>query len=274
MLPKADNNLKNTAEVQMFEIPDLTYQLLTILFFVAVLAGLLDTLAGGGGLISLPTLLMVGTPPLAALGTNKFQGSMGTATASYLLLKSKRLKWLDIKHLMLPTFLGAIFGTLAIQFINMQMLSFIIPAVLLFIGIYFLIPQPSKFLNQKIKPPSKHYQHLWLPIIGCYDGMFGPGTGSFFTLTTMLYRGFDIIKSTATAKALNFSTNIASLIVFISAEQIIWQIGISMMMGQMIGAWLGTKYLFKIKPIYLRALVVFICFSMLIKYLFTEGWFT
>ena len=102
--------------------------------------------------------------------------------------------------------------------------------------------------------------------------MFGPGTGSFFTLTTMAYRGYNIIKSTATAKALNFSTNIASLIIFIFSEQLVWEIGVIMMFGQMLGAWIGTTFLFKINPIYLRILVVFVCFAMLTRYAFSEGW--
>lgn len=257
----------------MIEMQLLTAELLSILFLIAIFAGLFDILAGGGGLISLPALLMTGTPPLAALGTNKLQGSMGTAMATFLLLRTKKLAWKDVNHLMLSAFFGAILGTIAIQFINVEVLSLVIPVVLLLIGIYFLVsPNPCpNSLDTEIEPSNKLYQYFILPIVGCYDGMFGPGTGSFFTLTTMTYRGFDIIKSTATAKALNFATNIASLIIFISAEQIIWKIGIAMMFGQMIGAWLGTKFLFKIQPAYLRALVVFICFSMLMKYAFAEG---
>jgi uncharacterized membrane protein YfcA len=256
----------------MIEMQLLTVELLSILFFIAICAGLLDTLAGGGGLISLPTLLMAGVPPLAALGTNKLQGSMGTAMATYLLLKNKKLIWKDISHLMLFSFLGAILGTIAIQFMSTEFLSFVIPVALLFIGTYFLIPPSPKPLAKEIKQSNKLYQHLILPIIGFYDGMFGPGTGSFFTLTTMAYRGYNIIKSTATAKALNFSTNIASLIIFIFSEQLVWEIGVIMMFGQMLGAWIGTTFLFKINPIYLRILVVFVCFAMLTRYAFSEGW--
>ncbi len=255
------------------EFSSYSIELLSFLFFVSVIAGLLDTLAGGGGLISVPALILSGIPPLAALGTNKLQGSMGTATASYMMLKNKKISWGNVKYLMFTAFIGAVFGTIVVQFINTDVLTFVIPIVLLFIAIYFLISPKPVETHGEPKLTNKMYKNIVIPFIGYYDGMFGPGTGSFFALSGVSCQGHDLITSTAIAKPLNFATNIASLIVFLIAGHIVWVVGILMMLGQVLGAWLGSHCLFKINPAYLRGIVVLMCSGMLIKYADSMGWF-
>lgn len=254
------------------EIPIITFELIAILFAIAILAGLLDTLAGGGGLITIPALILSGVGPLTALGTNKLQGSMGTATATYIMLRSKRVKWREVRSLMLIAFLTAGLGSLAVQFIDSAMLSYIIPVVISFIGVYFLLsPTPSQNIEKSDKP-KRYYKKIVVPGIGFYDGFFGPGTGSFFTLAGVSLKGGDIINATAVAKTLNFATNAASLIVFLLAGKIAWLIGLAMMLGQAIGAWLGCHCLFNINPKLLRVLIVVMCFAMLIKYSYEMNW--
>lgn len=236
------------------------------LFAVAIVAGFIDTLAGGGGLITMPALMISGVPPLAALGTNKLQGSMGTATSTYMMFKNKKVCWPDVKFIMLFSFIGSAVGAVGIQFINVDFLTFVIPIVLVLISIYFIISPKSHNIEHEAKVSKLKYQYLVIPSIGCYDGMFGPGTGSFFSLAGMSLRGHGLFDATAIAKGLNFSSNIASLIVFLFAGQVVWVFGIVMMLGQAIGAWLGSHCLFRIDPGYLRAIVVVICLGMLIKY--------
>lgn len=240
--------------------------LVLALFGVAIIAGFIDTLAGGGGLITIPALIISGIPPLAVLGTNKLQGSMGTATSTYMMLKHKRLRWHDTKYLMLFAFIGSALGSVAIQFINTQALSFAIPIVLLLIAIYFIISPTPSHIETTPRMSKQTYTYGIVPAIGCYDGMFGPGTGSFYSLAGVSLRGQGLINATATAKALNLSTNIASLIIFAFAGQVVWALGFVMVLGQFIGAWLGSHCLFKIKPAYLRVIVVVICIGMLIKH--------
>ena len=247
------------------EFSSFSFDLLAILFLVAIIAGFIDTLAGGG-LITMPALILSGIPPLAALGTNKLQGSFGTATSTYMMLKHKRIHWHDVKWLVLFAFIGSVLGSVVVQFINVAVLSFIIPVVLLLISIYFAFsPMPNN--NSKPRVSIHKYQYGVVPLIGWYDGMFGPGTGSFFSLAGVSLRGHGLLKATAIAKPLNFATNIASLFVFIVAGQVVWALGIVMLFGQMIGAWLGSHCLFKINPIYLRIIVVIMCIGMIIKYI-------
>ncbi len=243
-----------------------TPELLLILFLIAMLAGCLDTLAGGGGLITLPALILAGLPPLFAIGTNKLQGSMGTAMASLMMLRHRRVAWHEVKLPMLFGFVGAATGSLLVQFIDTNFLGFVTPVILACIGIYFLFA--GKFLEtvRPVKLDLGMYRGVVIPAIGCYDGMFGPGTGSFFALAGVSLRGNNLLTATAVAKTLNFATNLASLLVFILAGKIVWIAGLVMMAGQATGAWFGSHILFRINLQYLRILIVLVCLGMLTRY--------
>jgi len=243
-----------------------------MLFVVAVFAGLIDTLAGGGGLITIPALILAGIPPLLALGTNKFQAFVGSGTASIMMIRKKKVTFHEVKYLMLMAFVGSVIGTIAVQFIDVELLNFVIPLVLLFIGIYFLFMPKASEVDTKPKISEKVYKNIVVPSIGFYDGMFGPGTGSFLSLSGIALRGIELIKATAMAKTMNFATNIASVFVFLAYGQVIFSIGIIMMLGQIIGAYVGSHFLVKINPNHLKIIVVIMCFTMLIKYSSQMGW--
>lgn len=198
---------------------------------------------------------------------------MGTATASYLMLTNRKVRWDDVKKLMLSAFIGAVLGTIAVQFINTEVLAFVIPAVLIFIAIYFLLSPQLQEGEREPRLSNDTYRKFVVPSIGWYDGMFGPGTGSFFALAGVSLRGNGLIDATAIAKTLNFSTNIASLIVFIVAGKVVWIVGGVMMGGQFLGAWGGSHCLFRTNPKYLRLVVVGMSLGMLGKYLFSMAWF-
>ena len=248
------------------DIANFSIEILTFLFFVGVVAGFLDTLVGGGGLLAVPALLLSGIPPIYVLGTNKFQGSMGTGIATFLLFKKKKLDWNSVKNLMFASFIGSIVGGVIIQFVDTQFLSFVIPIVLVFIAIYFIVsPKPKSTVGNS--KPNKKFELFAVPVVGFYDGMFGPGAGSFFAMTGVMLKKLEIIQATILAKPLNFASNIAGFIVFFSFGHIAFLIGILMMMGQMIGAFFGTHYLLKANPLIIRVLIVIISTSMLIKYM-------
>jgi len=248
------------------DIANFSIEILAFLFFVGVVAGFLDTLVGGGGLLAVPALLLSGIPPIYVLGTNKFQGSMGTGIATFLLFRKKKLDWNSVKSLMFASFIGSIVGGVIIQFVDTQFLSFVIPIVLVFIAIYFIIsPKPKSTVGNS--KPNKKFELFAVPVVGFYDGMFGPGAGSFFAMTGVMLKKLEIIQATILAKPLNFASNIAGFIVFFSFGHIAFLIGILMMMGQMIGAFFGTHYLLKANPLIIRFLIVIISISMLIKYM-------
>lgn len=249
---------------------DFSLEILLFLFFAAAVAGFMDTLAGGGGLITVPALVVSGVPPLAALGTNKLQSSFGSGTASFLLFKRKKIHWQELRPLMIAAFIGSAVGTVIVQFIDARLLGFIIPLVLVIIAAYFITAPYLKIESAEPRMSASLYQKTVLPIIGMYDGMFGPGTGSFLAVAGVSLRGLELIKATATAKPLNFATNIASLIVFIFAGQLVWVAGLTMIVGQILGAWVGSHYLFKVNPKVLRILIVTICLIMLGQYWYKQ----
>lgn len=247
---------------------DFAVETLLFLFFAAALAGFMDTLAGGGGLITIPALVVSGVPPLAALGTNKLQASFGSGTSSFLLFKREKINWQELRPMMLAAFIGAVVGTVIVQFIDAKVLGFMIPLVLVIIAVYFIAAPYLKLESAEPRMSASVYQKTVLPVIGVYDGMFGPGTGSFLAAAGVSLRGLELISATAMAKPLNFATNIASLIVFIFAGQIIWIAGMVMIVGQILGAWMGSHYLYKVNPKILRIIIVIICLVMLTQYVF------
>jgi len=248
------------------DISNFSIEILTFLFFVGAVAGFLDTLVGGGGLLAVPALLLSGIPPIFVLGTNKFQGSMGTGMATYLLFKKKKLNWNSVKNLMLASFIGSVAGGIIIQFFDTQFLSFVIPVVLVFIAIYFIISPKPKSISSNSKP-NKKFESYAVPAVGFYDGMFGPGAGSFFVMTGVMIKKLEIIQATILAKPLNFASNIAGFIVFFTFGHVAFVVGLIMMAGQLIGSFLGTHYLLKANPKVIRVLIVISSLLMLAKYM-------
>lgn len=246
---------------------DLTWHALALLALVALVAGFLDTLAGGGGLLTLPALLLAGVPPLAALGTNKLQGSFGTGMATYQVLRRRRVSWRAVRWPMLFAFGGSVAGSVAIQWVNTDGLRVLIPAVLIAIAAYFL------FVPRAHEPPSEPrigelpFRAVVVPAIGAYDGAFGPGTGSLFALSGVALRAQALVQSTAVAKTLNFATNVASFAVFLVAGHVVWAAGAAMIGGQLLGAYVASHVLFRVNPLVIRALIVVMSLGMLARVL-------
>ncbi len=246
---------------------ELTWQTLAILAVVALVAGFVDTLAGGGGLLTVPALLLAGLPPLSALGTNKLQSSFGTGMASYQVLRRRRVSWDQVKWPMAIAFGGSTLGTVAIQFVDTERLRLLIPVVLATIAAYFL------FVPRAHQPPAEPrigegtFRATVIPVIGAYDGAFGPGTGSLFALSGVALRARTLVESTAIAKTLNFATNFASLLVFLVVGHIVWVAAGVMIVGQLVGAYVASHVLFRVKPLVLRALIVVMSLGMLARVL-------
>ena len=242
---------------------EVTWQVLALLALVALLAGCLDTLAGGGGLITVPALLLAGLPPLQALATNKLQAPAGTGMATYQVIRKHGVRWADVRWPMLWAFLGSVAGTVAILFVSTDALEIVIPVVLALIAAYFLFVPKSHEPPERARMSDPAYEATVVPAIGAYDGAFGPGTGSLFALSGVALRALPLRRSTAIAKTLNFATNIASLIVFVIAGKIVWLVGGAMIAGQLIGAYIGSHILLRVNPLVLRGLIVIVSLTML-----------
>ncbi|MBL1420137.1 MAG: TSUP family transporter [Alphaproteobacteria bacterium] len=253
----------------MFEI-NLTYDIIIILFLAGGFAGFIDALAGGGGLITLPALLLTGLPPIAAIATNKLQGVFGTLTSSITVYKKRVVCKQDVFSLFFASLAGAALGAFILLFIDAAKLQIIIPIVLLSIGLYFVFaPKMHDHIERKPKISRPIYRYVIVPLIGFYDGILGPGTGSFFATAGVALRGQNLIKSTSIAKFLNLASNLASLVVFIFSGDVIWLIGGIMIIGQIIGGYLGSLAIVNGGTKFIKPLIIIMSFTMTGKYIYS-----
>ncbi len=247
---------------------ELTFELLSILFSVGIVAGIIDTIAGGGGLLTIPTLLSVGMPPAAALATNKLQAVFGTATASIYFIRKKVVDIKKIWLLVVMAFVGSMLGGWAMLQIDASILKNVIPILLIVIGIYFIFSKNVGEVEKHKKITYTVFAFTIALFLGFYDGFFGPGVGSFFAIAFVYYLGYNLSKATAQAKVLNFATNAGALTFFIFFGEIFWVLGITMAMGQIIGALIGAKLVITKGQKLIRPLIIFISFAMSFKLLF------
>lgn len=248
----------------------LPFDTLMLLMAVAAAAGMVDAIAGGGGLLALPALLWAGLPPVQALATNKLQGTFGTATASYHFVRRGEIDLARLQVPILMTFVGSVAGTLAVQRLGSDVLSQIVPVLLIAFALYFLFsPRIGDFdAHHRI-----HHGTFGL-LIGCsvgfYDGFFGPGTGTLFAAAFVLLLGYSLRRATAGTKLLNFTSNIASLLFFALAGQVVWQVGLPMGLAQMAGAWLGSHLVIRHGTRLVRPLLVTVSLAISLKLLLAD----
>lgn len=247
--------------------------ILTLLFVAAFIAGFIDAIAGGGGLITIPALLSVGIPPAMALGTNKLQACGGSFSASLYFIRQKAVNLREIWLLILLTFIGASLGTIFVQLIDVNALKVALPFFVLIIGIYFLFSPSLGEEDRKQRIGYPLFSFTAAAGIGFYDGMFGPATGSFLTLAFVLLLGFNLSKGVAHAKILNFTSNFASLIFFMLGGAILWKVGFVMMIGQFIGGNLGARMVVTKGKQIIRPLIVSMSFIIVAKMLWDQGYF-
>ncbi len=244
---------------------DKSISLLTyiFLFIFGFLAGFVDSIAGGGGLISLPALLFAGLPPQVALGTNKLQSSFGSFTASVNYINNKKA---DIKKSVtgiIFVFIGASAGTSLVQIIESGLLQRIIPFLLLLVLLYMIFSPDIKDYDRHARINERLFYIVFGLAIGFYDGFFGPGTGNFWVVLFIALLGFNVVKATAYTKIMNFTSNFAALIFFAIGNNICYRTGLVMAAGQLIGARLGSNMVIRrgnriIKPLFILIVTIII----------------
>lgn len=234
---------------------------------VAAAAGFVDTLAGGGSLITLPTLLLAQVPPLHALAINKLQSTCGSGTATVMMLRHRLVALAGNRGKFAAALAGSICGTLLVQRLHAGVLDTIIPIVLVVICGYVLFSPKVGEIARVARMSEPLYRAAVVPLIGLYDGSFGPGTGSFFAMSAVALRGRTLLEATAQAKLLNFATNLASAVVFTASGRVLWPLALSMGVGQMIGATLGGRVLARGHTALIRPLIVTASLGMIGRYL-------
>ncbi|WP_020560632.1 TSUP family transporter [Thiofilum flexile] len=245
----------------------LSGDVVVILVALAVLAGWVDSIGGGGGLITLPALLWAGIPPVQVLATNKLQSSFGSLTATLNYTRQGLLKPSDYKLAVLLTFIGSVLGALTVQQLDSSILNKVIPFLMILFALYFIFA-PS--LNDQER--QRRISHTGFAIIigtgvGFYDGFFGPGTGTFFVMAAVLLLGLGIQRATGLTKLLNFTSNLAALIVFALHGEVLWVLGLLMGLGQIAGSFIGSQMASKHGAKLIRPVLIVVSLVVSVKLL-------
>lgn len=207
----------------------------------AVAAGFVDSIAGGGGLITVPVLMLAGMTPEQALATNKLQGSFGAATAA---VSYGRSGLVDLRR-QLPTaalaFAAGGAGAALVTALPTEVLRLALPVVLIGIALFFALKPGLNDLDRAARLSPALFGLTLVPAIGFYDGLIGPGAGAFYMLGFVMLAGHGVLRATAHTKLLNFASNLGGLAVFAFSGHPVWLLGLLMGAGQILGAALGAR---------------------------------
>jgi len=224
---------------------EVSFEVLFLLILASAFAGLVDSIAGGGGLIQLPSLLVAlpGTQPAVILGTNKLPASLGTATATITYLRRLRPNLRIATFMAIPAFIGSALGARVATLIPREAFQPIILIALILVFTYTFFRKELGLTETKLeKKGNQGFKAVILgSAIGFYDGIFGPGTGSFLMLVLVAVLGYAFLEATVTTKIVNLSTNIGALLVFGVSGKILWTLGLCMAIGNIAGGLLGAR---------------------------------
>lgn len=222
---------------------------------VALVAGFVDAIAGGGGLLTLPALLLSGLPPHTTLATNKGQSVFGSGMALFRFSRSELLDRKRAPFTFAGSATGAAIGALLLSVIPTNVLRPVMIVLLFAVAIFMLLYRPTK----DARPARRQSILITLLVgsgIGFYDGIFGPGTGTIFIMAFLLLWHDALDSASANAKVGNFASNLASLVMFALGGHVLWKVALPMAVGQAIGGWLGAHTTVKHGQGLVRVMVV------------------
>jgi len=234
---------------------------LPLLFATGVAAGFVDSIAGGGGLITLPVMLSTGLDTQHALGTNKLQATFGSGSAAWHYARAGTVPLRDCGRGFVLSLFGAALGTLAVQQLDPSIVKRAIPVLLLAVAIYTLLKPNLGKEDLHPRMERKWFDFIFGLSLGFYDGFFGPGAGTFWTMAFVLGLGFNLTRATGYTKVMNLASNLSSLTFFLLSGKVVFAAGITMGAGQLLGARIGaglviTRGTKLIRPIFISVVLI------------------
>lgn len=209
---------------------------------LAFLAGFIDAVAGGGGTITLPTLQLMGLPPAQVVATNKLLAIFGSGSATVQYARAGHIERALVLRLIPLALLGSGLGAYLVQFIRPETFRVLVAGVILLVGA--LVLANKRFgLTDTYPGLTARVLAITLPgalAIGLYDGFLGPGTGTFLMLLFALV-GFNLVRSSGNARAINFATNLGAFFTFLVGGHMVWWIGLPMGLANALGAYAGAR---------------------------------
>lgn len=248
-----------------FLVSDYSPSLLCILAFVAFLAGAFDAIAGGGGLITIPALVIAGLDPVSAIATSKLQATLGTVSATVNFGRAGLIEWKRIWPATILSCVGSVIGALAVSSVPQQLVKAGLPFLLIVMALYFAFSPKMSGADGEQRISMTAFCATAAVAIGFYDGAFGPGTGSFFMVAFVVLLGYGVVRATAHTKLLNLASISGSLSIYIFQGFVHWRIGVIMGVGAYIGAQVGSKLAIRVGAKLIRPLLMVVCCAIAIK---------
>jgi uncharacterized membrane protein YfcA len=241
---------------------------LPLLFGAGLVGGFVDSVAGGGGLITIPVLLNVGLDPQHALGTNKLQAAFGSGSASWHYAQAGTVPLKDCGPGFVFSLAGAALGALAVQRVEPLFLKRAIPLLLLAVALYTLLKPRLGAQDLRPRMPRPRFDLVFGLGLGFYDGFFGPGTGTFWAMAYMLGLGFNLTRATGYTKVMNFASNLSSLAFFLLGRNVLFGAGLSMGFGQLLGARIGSRLVIAKGARFIRPIFISMVLALTLKLLY------
>ena len=242
-----------------------------LLFAAGLSAGLIDSMAGGGGLITIPVLLGTGLPPQTALGTNKLQGTFGAGSAMLHFVRAGTVDLRECAAGVVWTAFGAVLGTLSVQALDPAFLGRAIPFLLIAIALVMLFSPTLGMADVRERMGKKPFFIVFGLAIGFYDGFFGPATGTFWAVAFVLVLGFNLTRATACTKVMNFTSNLVSLVFFLANGFVSLPEGIVMGLGQFAGARIGSRLVITRGSRFIRPVFIAVAVAVSVKLLWQKS---
>jgi uncharacterized membrane protein YfcA len=240
---------------------------LLILGCVGALAGFVDAIGGGGGLIALPALLAAGVPPITALGTNKVQSVIGTGMAALTYWRGGYVALRDLVIAIPVTFAAALTGAWLVKQIDVSLLGKAVPVALIGIALYFLFAPRLTDESRHARVAFPELVPLLGGVVGFYDGVFGPGTGTFLTVGFVALFGLGLTRAAGHTKILNLTSNLGALALFIPSGDVLWPAAGAMAVGQLAGGYVGARTGIRFGARIIRPIVIIVSIALAVRLL-------
>jgi uncharacterized membrane protein YfcA len=232
----------------------------------ALVAGTVDAIAGGGGLITVPALLATGLPPHLALGTNKGQSVWGSCAATIAFWRAGRVDRRQASYAFPLALVGSAIGATVVSGISTAALGPIVIGMLIGAAVLLVIRKPTRDADA---PAARWWAAALLALlVGAYDGFFGPGTGTFLIVGFVTLCGRSLVHAAADAKVVNFASNLAAVAIFAQRGVVLWEISLPMALGQLIGGVLGANLAMKGGARLVRIFVLVVSGALILKLIF------
>ena len=245
---------------------DIDFLSLALLLLVSFIASFLNAIVGGGGLISLPALLAIGLPPSTAIATNKLANTISNGTSMLTFLRAGKVDFKKIGRILTFIFLGSLLGAYTVHLVSPAILKPLMLVMLVLVTAYTIWKKDwGQQPQQRGLHTAKKIAYMGaFAAIGFYDGFFGPGTGSFF-IFLLLMMGHDFLQAAGNAKAFNFTSNLAALMMFLYLGEVNFLYGFSMGFVMIFGAILGSKFALKGGTKMMRVIFIMMTCILIVK---------